>query len=592
VAIDDLKTKQDHANALLAGLIQRSSDEVKPLKDDAEPIEDVDAAGLPAAILRIRRRGGKPFIVRRSVADLAYKVLCTIGFFCHGDGDRLFFFNHRDHLLYDFCSKRFAQLLANASGLNQTEPEFAFVQTHLQNVAALLPLTPIYSRSYYNWSTGRFHMSNGLGGQYIRDRGGEWRFAPNGEGVLFLTEHDSKPWSLDPLATGEELQAFIDSASLSDDDRGNLTIADQRVLLLTTLLFLLFTPTVKPIVVGTGLKGSGKTTFFRFIGMLFCGDRFEVTGSLVDNPVTDMLVALSNGDVVVADNFDSYIKGIEDVFAVYSTGGNFKKRALYSDNTAFETVLRAILFITTRGARFNRDDIADRTIPCYFGAPTAPIGESVLKRKLLLDRDAIMSGLLVKIGEIADRLGQIDHDPVLAFRLADFAAFGWKVHAVLQDGRWVSPEWEERLGKLRLAQHHFAAKGNNIIAALRGVLERGRVAQMPTSILFDACRLVADAEHIQLPKTVSVFGQELTNLKFAIEAELGVVFTEERIHADKRLITLTPKRADMCFQGTEPAEGRCQYAYTRNAEGFLVEPFEVRLAAAREAEEARRRSKY
>jgi hypothetical protein len=580
VATDDFKAQQDQASKLLAGLIQRSSEAVKPLNEDA-PIKDVDVAGLPAAIQQIRERGGKAFAVRRKITDLVHKTLCTVGFFSRGDGDLVFFFSDQDHLLYDLNSKRFEQLLANASGLNQTEPEFTFVQTHLQNVAALLPLTPIYSRSYYDWNTGRFHMSNGLGGQYIRDRGGEWRFAPNGEDVLFLTEHDNKPWSLDPLAKGEELQEFIESASLGDDGKGNLTVDDQRALLLAVLLFLLFTRSTKPLVVGNGAKGSGKTSFFHAVGVLLRGGGFKVTGSMVDKPAEDMLVALSNDTVVVADNFDSYIKGIEDLLAIYSTGGVFKKRALYTDNSMFETVLRAILFITTRGARFNRDDVADRTIPLYFKKPAMPIGESVFRERLLLHRDAIMSGLLVKIGEIADRLGQIEHIPARDVRLADFAAFGWVLFAKPEGDHWSSPEWDLLLEKLKLAQHHFTARGNNIVAALRGVLEREHITKMSTGALFDSCRSVAEVAHIQLPKTAQGFGHELTNLKFAIEAELEVVFTEEHGHGGKRFITLTPKRADMYFQG-RPA---CEHAACEKQRGAATAPLGLDVCLYKQRDE-------
>jgi hypothetical protein len=136
----------------------------------------------------------------------------------------------------------------------------------------------------------------------------------------------------------------------------------------------------------------------------------------------------------------------------------------------------------------------------------------------------------------------------LDFRLADFAAFGWVLFATLEDDRWISPEWELRLKKLRLAQHHFTASGNSIIDALHCVLQHGPVVKMSTSILFENCRLVADREHMQLPKTVNRFGQELTNLKGAIETELDVVFTEEHDGAGKRFISLIPKRADTYFQ--------------------------------------------
>ena len=189
--------------------------------------------------------------------------------------------------------------------------------------------------------------------------------------------------------------------------------------------------------------------------------------------------------------------------------------------------------MTARTARFNRDDVAERSVPLSFLAPVTRVGEEEMAENVLSRRNAIMGDLLSRMAEIADRLAYIK-SPRLGFRMADFAAFGWIMHAQEKNGQWVSSEWEALLGKLTLAQDRFVGADSGLISVLDHLLterwEASPGATLRWSIheLFNACRDTAIKLSIMLPKTVLGFGQMLTQRVSAIETELDVVIREER----------------------------------------------------------------
>lgn len=540
--------RQDRAAQLLQDLFSKASSEIKPL-EEPEP-ETVEAATVPElreAVRKIRKRGGKPYSVRDRIAEAVFNCLSAAGAFHRGDDGRLFYFKNHHHTLDDLSSKDFERFLARASGLNQKEIEFQFVLTDLQNRAAELPVTPIHSLAFFDWASGKIFVDNGAGMMCVRPRRGEWSLVPNGAGALFLTQPGSEPFSADFSKRGAALDWLLDQASFHDD-AANLTRADQRTLLLTTVLFGLCSNKTRIILVGNGLKGSGKSTAMQNVGLVLHGSKFRGTGSMRDRPLDDTVIALKSRAILLLDNVDSYIKGIEDVLACFATGIEHSRRTLYEDSA--ETVIKlvtSILMITARTARFARDDVAERSVPLSFLAPATRIGETEMSDSVLGKRDAIMGDILSRLAEIADRLEYVK-PPRLGFRMADFAAFGWVMHASQKDGRWVSQEWESLLEKLTLAQDRFVGSDGALVTVLDHVLTeqwevgtKGRPVRCSIYELFSACRDKAIKLSIMLPKTAIRFGQIFTQQKNAIQTALGVVIREEYKHAGERFITIFRK---------------------------------------------------
>ena len=312
----DIAPQQNKAAQLIEALLSKSSPNIKPLEEpEPEPIKaSGDISELKEVVLKIRKRAGKPFVVRGRIAEAVFRCLSAAGDFHRGDDGRLFFFRNDDHALYDLASTEFERYLARVSGLNQKEIEFQFVLTDLKNRAAELSASPIHSVSFFDRASGRLFVANGAGMMYTRARGGQWALVSNGDGALFLAQPGSEEFIADFTERGAALDWLLAQASFHDDP-SNLTRADQRTLLLTAILFSLFTRKTHIILVGSGLKGSGKSTTMQNVGLVLHGSKFRGTGSTRDRPLDDTIIALSGSAIHLLDNVDSYIQGIEDVLA-------------------------------------------------------------------------------------------------------------------------------------------------------------------------------------------------------------------------------------------------------------------------------------
>jgi hypothetical protein len=271
-------------------------------------------------------------------------------------------------------------------------------------------------------------------------------------------------------------------------------------------------------------------------GMLFCGPNFDVTG-VSANREDAFIAAVSNRVVVALDNADSRIPWLEDHLATYATGLRYRLRRLYTTNEEVSYSPRAILMISSRDPRFRRADVAERLLPLHFKRPEKYLPESDFFGELLRRRGAIIGELLRSAARIADDMASIKL-PSVAFRMADFASFGW---AVAHAGGHQA-EWERLLTKLEASQMQFASEGDSLVSILRQILERdGKVGPIETGELFRTCARVAESELLPFAKSPQGFGKHLTNMRRVIEIELGVTFTEEHGAGNRRFISLIRK---------------------------------------------------
>lgn len=365
---------------------------------------------------------------RRRVTGLVSDALRGVGDFCRTRDGRLFFFSRVERQLYDLEQRPFQHLLTSISGLSVTEAGFRFVLDVIQaNTARTAPLVEVHTLAFYDLTTCLLAVSDGAGGVWLRERRGEWQLAHNGDnGLLFLTEPEAIPFTPEFVANGEALRCFLGLALFADYP---LSREDQRTLYYLTLVHQFFPPLrrTRMIPAFLGPQGSGKTTALRVTGNLLLGPRFDVTALHRDREDA-LIAAVTNRAVCALDNADSRIPWLEDALATYATGVRYRLRRLYTTNEEVSYEPRAVLMLSSRDPQFNRPDVAERLLPFYFERPVKYEPEERIFRELERRRGAIWGQLLTRLGEIADGLTATE-PPALPFRMADFAAFGWRVFA-------------------------------------------------------------------------------------------------------------------------------------------------------------------
>jgi hypothetical protein len=165
----------------------------------AEVRSDTDYSELHRAIRDIAIEKDTPqFDKRRAIRDLVKANLLseTKGFLCQASDGRGFYFEKEKRRLLDLEQRPFQHFLSHVSGLSATESQFRFTLDSLQTQAAQEKPVRVDTLSFYDLQTGRLVVSDGGGGVWSRERGGNWEYGYNGdEGILFLTESDAEPWT-------------------------------------------------------------------------------------------------------------------------------------------------------------------------------------------------------------------------------------------------------------------------------------------------------------------------------------------------------------------------------------------------------------
>jgi hypothetical protein len=548
VGLDDWIADQDHSSEqeIRTRLLALASTEL-----GAPPAAKVNVEDLSGAITAIMLdKEIKDFLKRRQVAGLVRHSLENDGFFCRTADDRLFYFSKPERRLYDLDSLAFEYLTSSLTELGKTESVYAFTLHHLKTTAARTKPLDIHTLAYFDPATGFMAVSNAGAGVWIRERDGGWTYQHNGDnGLLFLTEPDAEVFDPDFSAGQGNLSWFLNQFLLARHNP--LTADDQKTLLLVNLIHGFFPALrrTRPIPGFLGSQGSGKTSGAKLLGRLIAGRRFEVSG-LRKEKEDGFIAAICNRVIVGFDNADSRIPWLEDALAVYATGQRYRLRRLYTTNDEVAYDPRALILITSRDPHFNRSDVAERLLPFYFERPQAYRPEPTIFDELDRRRNAIWGELFAHLAAIADSIGK-RQTPPLAFRMADFAAFGWNLFAL--QGR--ERDWIELLAKLERAQAGFAAQNDGIVEAMRILLQRdGMIGPVTTGTLFKRCFEIAEAERLAFPETAQGFGRRLTAAKRTIELELRCRFTEETAHKGQRWITLTPRTGDDGVGGDDDPE--------------------------------------
>jgi hypothetical protein len=323
-------------------------------------------------------------------------------------------------------------------------------------------------------------------------------------------------------------------------ERGGLTVEDQQTAYLVALMQLFFPVYRRTAVIPAflGPQGSGKTTAMRLTGRLLVGPKFDVMGLRADKE-DGFVAAVTNRTVCALDNADSRVRWLEDALATYATRQRYQLRKLYTTNDVVGYEVRAFLMLSSRDPHFRRPDVAERVLPFHFEKLATYQDEDAIYTELESRRPAIMGALLTRLASLSGGLLQTKA-PSMPFRMADYAAFGWRV---LEASGGRGADWLSLLGRLEAAQAEFAGEGDGLIETLRVLLDReGKIVPIDSGDLFRKCSAVAAENGFPLPRTPTGFGQKLSNMRRVIELELRARFSEGRGHQNRRTITIEPRQ--------------------------------------------------
>lgn len=175
-----------------------------------------------------------------------------------------------------------------------------------------------------------------------------------------------------------------------------------------------------------GGKGSGKSTVCRGIAKLL-DPASDVTATPDD--VRDFETSISTQAVCPIDNIDatadSLPKWFPDRLATTVTGGQVRRRALYTNGDTYLANITACVALSSRTAAYTRPDLTERTMPVMTREIEDP--ERIAEAKLWAELDANRSAVLTWMVSRAAQVLRLRHEApgALPSRFVDAAQLLW-----------------------------------------------------------------------------------------------------------------------------------------------------------------------
>jgi hypothetical protein len=474
-------------------------------------------SGVRSEIDAIRRNALDPklkqFEVHRAVADAVIGDMLDRGKLLHEGDLRYVFLEDEKKLMPIEPDDSSLEIELSHYGLNPTEHVTKYVFEEMRIAAVERgEAASVYAFRHYDPTTGVLYVHN------LDDK--VFRISPNGttivengtDGVLFVCSQRVEPFDATlPLRRGSALfEEIIEPISFEEDV---LSTDDQRRLLRLSILSIFFPelfPT-KVILALIGPQGSGKSIVLKKIGQLLLGPSFNVM-PLSRDP-KDFDAAVTHDFFAAIDNADTPSPWLEDRLATAATGGTIKLRELYTTNRMVEYPIRAALAITSRSPNFRRPDIADRLLPLYVKRFGEFIAEAKLLSHLQARRSEMMGQLLAELEHVVRVLAQ-QRDVTYrgAFRMADFAEFGYKIATAEE---WAD-EFIRMMERLSKQQASFALAEETVVDLIEAWLQvdggknAGRAVK--SSELFGELTLIAQSKKIEFILKPGAFAQKLAGL--------------------------------------------------------------------------------
>jgi len=470
-----------------------------------------------------------------------------------------YFFDTSSRTLHALAEEGFTRFLADLSGLNPTEAEFRYLLEHLlTEVHQRGQQTQVYRLAHYDASSHRLFVTDFGSGLWVLD-GRTVTHAPNGEAcVLFASTTLASPYVYLPAGqrpAHATLAAFLEPIRF--DPTARLTGEAWRDLLFVWLLSLFF-PELHPtkiIPAFIGPQGSTKTTTARRFGLQLLGERFNV-GHLESSERGEQafIATLCGKPFAAFDNADAPIRWLPDRLATYATGHEFELRELYTTNTLAIHRPVAHLVITSRDPHFRRPDVAERLLICRLARPERFVPESTVIRQTVERRNGVWSDLLDLLNHALTALRQVPEAALSNCRMADFAAFGWRLsHA--RGGAEAATRFYSALARIEEEQAQYATEEDQVAVCLglwtdsNGNLGR----EVDTGTLYRELEELAKAEGLLLPKTSAALGKHLHLSRRPLETALNLKISVGRTSHTSRWMFTRPQDTEEVADSALPA---------------------------------------
>lgn len=321
---------------------------------------------------------------------------------------------------------------------------------------------------------------------------------------------------------------LIDRTSFAPEEEHGLSPEEQKILL-TVYFYSLFFESIqreKPVVCFIGLKESGKSFIAESIGKILFGDAYQIR-HMVTN-ARDFHTILGTNYLLVFDNLDQYIMPeLLDIFCATATGAKIERRMLYTDREKVILKPKVFLIITSREAKFKRDDFVSRLLLFNTKKIKKVISRSYLFKTLNENRNKLMAELLINLNSIIKLLRvQKDYNPSGKSRIADFELFIKKI-ARGYEGLLLRAVSE----KMTTVKDIFALEGDPLYEVLNYIVneEREIIEPMSASQLHEKLLTKADIirmkDYQQRYKSPVALGKRLKN----IQSELNKVMEFKRL---------------------------------------------------------------
>ncbi|MBD3180747.1 hypothetical protein GF312_00545 [Candidatus Poribacteria bacterium] len=357
------------------------------------------------------------------------------------------------------------------------------------------------------------------------------------DGILFQYNKDCQPYEIDRSYGLERVKKqnipedYL--TTLINFEQSILSCDEQRLLFriwLYSIFFESIMPT-KPLLLFTGVKGSGKTFAARIIGRLLFGNKFDV------NPINDekdFVANVCNSYLVAFDNADSKSNWLPDHLARISTGQTISKRKYYTTNDLEQFYPRCFLILTARTPKFKRDDVTERLIIFKLERLSDFISESILLDRIDSNRNALLTELFHILNDCINNLRENkDRAQEYNFRMADFASFGWKV----SDNKEI---FLNILEKITEEQSDFLLEDDPVLICISEWLGSNGNESKPIKAgeLFHSLKNIAEENHMYFPcANVISLSTKLWHLKKELEKYFDFEILKKKGAANEYIFT-------------------------------------------------------
>lgn len=430
-------------------------------------------------------------------------------------------------------------------GINGSEDEYSFVynNTLTEAMSSRSTKTTINCFSHFDSKKGALYISRSETEVFRVDESG-YELVSNGtDGVILRAPANMAPIKISKKEpTDRAFESILDTPNLVD---GECTTAEEMRLLFEIWSWAIIcgrdvVPTC-PIVLSHGPKGSGKSMAGKAIARTLYGGNEDVLA--IDTRRMDGIdAALTHKHLVVLDNVDGKVAGLENRMASAATGSSLTIRKLYSSNALMQIPVRAFLMVTSREpSSFTRDDLVDRLLYLKVDTRKDFVAESQIMEKVSRRRGAWWKYVLSVLPKIVAALNNRTRRSV-DFRMADFASFALDIAPVLGYSE------REVIKALRNGEREkvaFVAKQTDLPDALAALVERmakidsresydGKIAASFFDSWHSATSLLSylgDQSGFDRAMTASKLGQLLTQNWKSIKLRVPCIQRKEDSHA-------------------------------------------------------------